>query len=132
MVGEPPPEGVVAAGVGAPLDGELPPLDDGVVAPLLAVPVPLVEVLLVEVVLELELAATAGGAVGTLKAGAPLVSVPVPPPPHAAKPRPIAMASATAGKNLAVRAPGRLMSSGPAPRRSAASVTTISDGAEWL
>jgi hypothetical protein len=113
VVGELPPEGAVLAGVVAPLDGDVAALD-GDVEPLPEVSVPLVEVLL-ELVTVL-VAATAGGVVGTLNAGAPLVSVPEPPPPQAVSPRPIASASTTAGNDRDVRAPGRLMASGPVPR----------------
>ena len=114
MVGELPPDGVVLAGVVAPLDGDVAPLE-GEVAPLLDVSVPLVDVLLELVTVVV--AATAGGVVGTVKVGTPAVSaVPVPPPPQAARPRPNAIASTTAGNDLDVRAPGRVMTSGPVPR----------------
>ncbi len=113
-VGELPPEGVVLAGVVAPLDGEVAPLD-GEVAPLAVVPVPVVDDLLEVVVVVV--AATAGGVVGTLKAGTPEVSaVPVPPPPQAAIPSPTATESTIAGTDLDLRAPGGLVTRGPVPR----------------
>jgi hypothetical protein len=97
-----PPEGVVLAGVVAPLDGDVAPLD-GDDDPLAAVPVPLVDELL-EVVVVVVTAAT-GGVVGTLNAGAPAVSaVPVPPPPQAAIPKPMAIESTIAGTDLDLRA----------------------------
>jgi hypothetical protein len=109
-----PPEGVVLAGVVAPLDGDVAPLD-GEVEPLVAVPVPLVDELL-EVV-AVVVAATAGGVLGTLNCGAPAVSaVPVPPPPQAASPSPIAIESTIAGRYLDTRAPGWSMTPGPVPR----------------
>jgi hypothetical protein len=115
-VAELPPDGVVPEGVAAPLDGEVDPLD-GVVEPLGVVPVPVLEVELVEEEDE-ELVAPAGTtAVGTLNAGAPAVSpVPVPPPPQAARPTPAPMASRVAAADLILRAPGRLMAPGPVPR----------------
>ena len=107
-VGELPPEGVVLAGVVAPLDGVVAPLE-GVVEPVGAVPVLEVDVLLDVVEVEV-LAATAGGAVGTLNCGAPVVSaVPVPPPPQAASPSPMATEIAIAGKDLDLRVPSWLM-----------------------
>ncbi len=109
-----PPDGVVPAGVVAPLDGDVEPLD-GALEPLVDVPVVLVEEL-VEVVALLA-GATAGGVVGTLNAGVPAVSaVPVPPPPQAASPRPNAIESTTAPTDLDLRAPRGLMPAGPAPR----------------
>jgi hypothetical protein len=104
----------VVAGVVAPLEGALPPLD-GDAAPLALVSVALVELLLEDVVVAV-VEATAGAAVGTVNCGTPVVSVPVPPPPQAASPTPIAMAAAIAGSDLNVRAPGRLIPSGPVPR----------------
>ena len=93
-----PPEGVVLAGVVAPLDGVVAPLD-GDADPLVAVPEPLVDELLEVVVVVV--AATAGGVVGTVNADAPAVSVvPVFPPPQAASPSPMAIASAIAGTDL--------------------------------
>jgi hypothetical protein len=107
-----PPDGAVLAGVVAPPEGELPPLD-GVVAPPDDVLVPLVDVLLEVVLL---VAATAGGAVGTLNWGAPAVSaVPVPPPPQAASPSPTAIESTIAGTARDLRAPRRALPSA-APR----------------
>ncbi|HEX3978541.1 MAG TPA: hypothetical protein VHW96_19885 [Solirubrobacteraceae bacterium] len=115
-----PPEGVVLAGVVAPLDGVVAPLDGGDVDPLAVVPVPLVDELLEVVVVVV--AATAGGVVGTLNAGAPAVSaVPVPPPPQAARPNPMAIASTIAGSHLDRRGPTRLMTRGGVPRLRAAS-----------
>jgi hypothetical protein len=113
VVGELPPDGVVLAGVVAPLDGVVAPLD-GEVEPLADVPVPLVEELLELVVVVAVLAATAGGVLGTLNCGAPEVSaVPVPPPPQAASPTPATIASTIAPADLDLRAPGRLTASGP-------------------
>jgi hypothetical protein len=114
VVGELPPEGVVLAGVVAPLDGDVEPLD-GEVEPLADVPVPLVEDLL-ELVVVVVVAATAGGVLGTLNCGAPAVSaVPVPPPPQAASPSPMTIESTIALTDLGLRAPGRLIPSGPVP-----------------
>jgi hypothetical protein len=113
-VGELPPDGVVPAGVVAPLlAGVVAPLD-GEVDPPDVVPVPLEEVLLVLVVGVV--APTAGAAVGTLNCGTPVVSVvPVPPPPQAASPSPSAMASTVAGIDLDLRTAG-VDASGSTPR----------------
>jgi hypothetical protein len=101
-VGELPPDGVVLAGVVAPLDGVVAPLD-GDVDPLAVVPVPVVDELLE--VLVVVAGATAGGVLGTLNAGTPAVSaVPVPPPPQAASPNPTAIESTIAGTDLDLRA----------------------------
>jgi hypothetical protein len=130
VVGELPPDGVVLAGVVAPLDGVVAPLD-GEVEPLADVPVPLVEELLELVVVVAVLAATAGGVLGTLNCGAPEVSaVPVPPPPQAASPTPARIASTIAPADLDLRAPGRLTASRPVPRLLAARAT--SSGGEGL
>lgn len=102
-VGELPPDGVVLAGVVAPPEGEVAPLD-GAEDPLVVVPVPVVEV--VEVV-ALVVAATTAAAVGTVNGGTPAVSaVPVPPPPQAARPSPMATESTIAERDLGLRAPG--------------------------
>lgn len=112
-----PPDGVVPDGVVPPLDGEVDPLE-GEVDPLGVVPVPVVEELLDELLLEtFEEALPAGTAVGTLNCGTPAVSpVPVPPPPHAARPAPAATARSVAATDLALRVPGGLMVPGPVPR----------------
>lgn len=112
-----PPDGVVPDGVVPPLDGEVDPLE-GEVDPLGVVPVPVVEELLDELLLEtFEEALPAGTAVGTLNCGTPAVSpVPVPPPPQAASPTPAPTASRGAAVDLSLRAPGRLMAPGPVPR----------------
>jgi hypothetical protein len=116
VVGELPPDGVVPEGELPPLDGVVAPLD-GDVEPLLGVvPVPLLEELLV-VEFVAVFATTDGGVVGTLNCGAPAVfAVPVPPPPQAASPSPEMIDTATAARDLDLRAPGRLMTPGPVPR----------------
>jgi hypothetical protein len=116
-VAELPPDGVVPDGVVPPLDGEVDPLE-GVVDPLGVVPVPVLEELLDELLLEeFADAPPAGTAVGTLNCGTPAVSpVPVPPPPHAARPAPAATARRVAAMDLNLRAPGRIMAPGPVPR----------------
>jgi len=103
-VGELPPDGVVLAGVVAPLEGEVAPLD-GAEDPLVVVPVPVVEV--VEVVALVVAGPTTAAAVGTVNGGTPAVSaVPVPPPPQAARPSPMATESTIAERDLGLRAPG--------------------------